>query len=203
MKKEDYLKKNDIVKVAQNHPQHPNRKGRFLSMYARSPAGTKEIYDYVRLGDMNTGEWFTVRFENAVKLEDGKPIPFVEDVKEDKKKNKKKTRKRKKEYPDRIIEWGQWIRYDLKNDTTVIRPHNTVDERYSNTDFEAKLAKEKTLKKRWAKHIGWAVKPKYGDINSLVFVGSVEQAEDYPFPFQPKFIPDEDSSDEIYFEPAF
>lgn len=204
MKREDYLKKNDLVKVAQNHPKHPNRKGHYLSMFAMSPAGTTDTYDYVRLGDEKTGEWFGVRFEHVIKLENGKPVPFVEDVKKDKKKDKTKvTRKRKKEYPDRVIEYGQWIRYDLKDGIIVVRPHVSVDERCSNTDFEAKLAKEKTLKKRWPKHVGWAVRPKFGDVNTLIFVGSVEQAEDYPMPFQPQFAVDEESEEEVLFESYF
>ena len=204
MKRKDYLKTRDLVQVAQNHPKHPNRKGSFLSMYAMSPAGTREIFDYVRLKDLETGEWFAVRFEHIIKLENGKPVPFVEDVKKGKKKDKTKvTKKRKKEYSDRVIDWGQWIRYDLKDGTTIIRPHVSVDERCSNTSFEAKLAKEKILKKRWAKHIGWAVRPKFGDVNTLIFVSSLEQAEDYPMPFQPQFSSDEDADDDIVFEAWF
>jgi len=167
-----------------------------------SPAGTTETYDYVRLGDHKTGEWFAVRFEHVVKLEDGKPVPFVEETKA-KKKKKTVAKRRKKEYPDRVIEWGMWLRYDLKDGTTVIRPHASVDERYANTDFEARLAKKKTLKKRWPKHTGWAVRPKFGDVNTLIFVSSVEQAENYPMPFQPQFAVDEESEEEVIFESYF
>ena len=203
MKRQDYLRKNDTVQVAQNHPQHPNRKGHFLSMYAMSPAGTREIFDYVRLKDLETGEWFAVRFEHIIKLEDGQPIPFVEKIKAKKKTKKKATKRRKKDYPDRAIEYGQWIRYDLKDGSTIVRPHASVDERYSNTDYEAKLSKEKTLKKRWSKHTGWAVRPKFGDVNTLIFVSSVEQAENYPMPFQPQFAVDEESEEEVIFESYF
>jgi len=202
MKRQDYLRKNDTVRVAQNHPKYPNRKGYFLSMFAKSPAGTTEIYDYVRLGDCETGEWFAVQFEHIVKLENNKPVPFVEEI-IDKKKTKKKEKRRKKDYPDRVIEWGMWLRYDLKDGTTIIRPHASVDERYANTDFEAKLAKEKTLKKRWLKHTGYAVRPKFGDANSLIFVSSLEQAENYPLPFQPKFAVDEESEEDVIFESYF
>jgi hypothetical protein len=172
-------------------------------MFAMSPAGTTETYDYVRLGDYETGEWFAVRFEHVVKLENDKPIPFVEEIKAKKKTKKKATKRRKKDYPDRVIEYGQWIRYDLKDGTTIVRPHASVDERYANTDYEAKLSKEKTLKKRWSKHTGWAVRPKFGDVNTLIFVSSVEQAENYPMPFQPQFAVDEESEEEVIFESYF
>tara|TARA_R110002110_G_scaffold407712_1_gene628802 strand:- start:461 stop:976 length:516 start_codon:yes stop_codon:yes gene_type:complete len=171
-------------------------------MFAKSPAGTTETYDYVRLGDCETGEWFAVQFEHIVKLEDGQPIPFVEEMRT-KKTKKTAPKRRKKDYPDRVIEWGQWLRYDLKDGTTVVRPHSSVDERYANTDFEAKLATEKTLKKRWLKHSGWAVRPKFGDVNTLIFVSSVKQAEDYPMPFQPQFAVDEDSEEDVIFESYF
>ena len=203
MKRQDYLRKEDTVQVAQNHPQHPNRKGYFLSMFAMSPAGTREIFDYVRLGDCETGEWFAVQFEHVIKLEDGQPVPFVEDIKVKKKTKKKAPKRRKKDYPDRVIEYGQWIRYDLKDGTTVVRPHGSVDERHKNTDYEAQLSKKKTLKKRWIKHVGWAVRPKFGDVNTLIFVSSVEQAENYPMPFQPQFASDEEADDDIAFEAWF
>ena len=203
MKRQDYLRKEDTVQVAQNHPQHPNRKGYFLSMFAMSPAGTREIFDYVRLGDCETGEWFAVQFEHVIKLEDGQPVPFVEEIKVKKKTKKKAPKRRKKDYPDRVIEYGQWIRYDLKDGTTVVRPHGSVDERHKNTDYEAQLSKEKTLKKRWIKHVGWAVRPKFGDVNTLIFVSSVEQAENYPMPFQPQFASDEEADDDIAFEAWF
>ena len=203
MKRQDYLRKHNTVQVAQNHPQHPNRKGYFLSMFAMSPAGTREIFDYVRLGDCETGEWFAVQFEHVIKLEDGQPVPFVEDIKVKKKTKKKAPKRRKKDYPDRVIEYGQWIRYDLKDGTTVVRPHGSVDERHKNTDYEAQLSKEKTLKKRWIKHVGWAVRPKFGDVNTLIFVSSVEQAENYPMPFQPQFASDEEADDDIAFEAWF
>ena len=172
-------------------------------MFAMSPAGTREIFDYVRLGDCETGEWFAVQFEHVIKLEDGQPVPFVEDIKVKKKTKKKAPKRRKKDYPDRVIEYGQWIRYDLKDGTTVVRPHGSVDERHKNTDYEAQLSKEKTLKKRWIKHVGWAVRPKFGDVNTLIFVSSVEQAENYPMPFQPQFASDEEADDDIAFEAWF
>ena len=203
MKREDYLKANDLVKVAQNHPRHPNRKGFYLSTFWKSPAGTTETYDYLRLGDEKTGEWFEVRFEHVIKLVDGKPVPFVEEPKKEKKKSKAKKQKKKKEYPDREIEWGQWIRYDLNDDTTVIRPHASTTDRYANTRFETEMKSKKMIKKRWAKHIGWAVRPKFGDVNTLIFVNSLEQAENYPMPLQPQFAVDEEPEEEVVFESYF
>tara|TARA_A100001515_G_scaffold88455_2_gene70315 strand:+ start:3455 stop:4066 length:612 start_codon:yes stop_codon:yes gene_type:complete len=203
MKKEDYLKLNDLVRVAQNHPKHPNRKGYYLSTFWKSPSGTTNIYDYVRLGDFETGEWFTVRFDNVVKIVNGKAVPFVGETKKKKKKQTRKAKKVKDDYPDRVIEWGQWLRYDLKDGSTIVRRHNTVQERYDNTHFETELSREKKIKKRWMKHIGWAVRPKHDDENGFVFVNSLESAEDYPFPFTPDFNVKEESGAEVVFEPAF
>ncbi len=203
MKRKDYLKKYDLIQVAQNHPEHPNKKGIYLSTFWRSPLGTSETFDYVRVEDKETGRQFAVRFDHVVKIVDGKPVPFVEEVKDDKAKKAKKNKMRKKEYPDREIEWGQWIRYDLNDDTTVIRPHASTTDRYANTRFETEMKNKKMIKKRWAKHIGWAVRPKFGDVNTLIFVKSLEEAEKYSLPFQPQFAVDEESEEDVIFESYF
>ena len=203
MKRSEYLRRFDKVKVAQNHSEHPNRTGWYHSMFARSPKGTKEIYDYVRFKADDNEEWVAVRFEYIIKMVDGKPVPFVEPVEDRKKKPKKKARKIKESYPDRVIDWGQWLRYDLNDGTTIVKPHSSVSERYANTDFEAQLNSEKKLKKRWPKHTGYVVRPKYGDEDSWIFVNSLDEAESCELPFQPMFEMDEGSEEEIAFEPYF
>ena len=203
MKKSEYLRKYDQVQVASNHEEHANRKGSVLSTYAHSPKGTSKVFDAVLIKCNDNGEWFAVNFEYAVKLENGKPVPYIEPIKEKKKKPKKKARKIKESYPDRVIDWGQWLRYDLKDGSTIVKPHSSVSERYANTDYEAQLNSEKKLKKRWPKHTGYVVRPKYGDENSWIFVNSLDEAENYPLPFQPIFEMDEGSEEEITFEPHF
>ena len=203
MKRSEYLRKHDTVQVASNHEEHPNRKGNVLSVYAKSPKGTSEVYDYVLMKDPTNGVWFSVRFEHVVKLENGKPVPYIEEIKEKKKKPKKKALRRKESYPDRVIDWGQWLRYDLVDGTTIVRPHVDITDRYANTDLEVQLAQQKKLEKRWPKHTGWVVRPKYGDENSWIFVGSLEEAENYSIPFEPMFEADEESDEEVAFEPYF
>jgi len=186
MKKSEYLRKYDQVQVASNHEEHANRKGSVISVYAHSPKGTSKVFDAVLIKCKDNGEWFAVDFEYAVKLENGKPVPYIEPIKESKKKPKKKAKRKKESYPDRVIDWGQWLRYDLEDGTTVVKQHSSVSERYANTDFEALLNSEKKLKKRWPKHTGYVVRPKYGDENSWIFVNSLDEAENYSFPFIPK-----------------
>jgi hypothetical protein len=140
-----------------------------------------------------------------VKLDShGKPVPHVapEEKKQKKKKKKRKTRRKKESYPDRVIDWGQWIRYDLHDGSMHVRPHVGITDRYANTDFEVELRYQKKLKKRWKKYTGWVVRSKYGDDDSWIFVKSLAEAEDYPFP-PLQFEADEGSDEEIAFEPQF
>ena len=65
------------------------------------------------------------------------------------------------------------------------------------------MKNKKMIKKRWTKHIGWAVRPKFGDVNTLIFVKSLEEAEKYSLPFQPQFAVDEESEEDVIFESYF
>ena len=205
MKNNDYLKRQDRVQIVSNHSEHPGRKGAVLSISDKSPQRTSEFFDYVAVRLSGSSEWIEVRLDHLVKLDShGKPIPYVdlEEKKQKKKKKKRKARRKKESYPDREVDWGQWIRYDLHDGSTLVRPHVGITDRYANTDLEVELRYQKKLKKRWKKYTGWVVRPKYGDKDSWIFVKSLDEAESYPFP-PLQFEAEEGSDEEIAFEPQF
>tara|TARA_Y100001973_G_C5177978_1_gene323222 strand:+ start:385 stop:1050 length:666 start_codon:yes stop_codon:yes gene_type:complete len=180
--KRKYLKKGDTVQVVSNHLKYPNIKATVMSVYARSPRGTSDVFEYVWLRE-NKDSWpFTVLFEQVVKIENGKPVPYIEEVEARRQKEEKpmKKNRRRKEYHDREIEWGQYLRFDLRDKSVIIRSHASVSDRYANTDLNMKLRREKKLRRAWPKHTGWVVRPKGGTDNDWIFVGSLEEAEEFP-----------------------
>jgi hypothetical protein len=203
----EYLKKDDRCQVATNHRAHGSKKGRVWGVNEHCPPGTSEIMTKVIIRDDENGELFDADFDSVLKIDtNGKPVPYVKMKEQKKIKNivfgSKTKKKSKSSYKDRIIEWGEWLRLDLEDGSTLIRSHSSSNEMWANSGLVAKLTKEANLKEMHPKHRGWVVRPLNSTQDDFIFVGSLEEAEGLILPFRTGHTLDEESVDGTYHENA-
>ena len=188
--KNQYLKRHDKCQVTVNHGIHGGRKGKIHGIVNHCPEGTREIMTKVVVRCENSDDLFDVDYNHVVKLdENNNPIPYVEEKEPETIKNTifggKGKKKAKDSYEDRIIDWGEWLRLDLHDGSTLVRQHASSSDRWNNSGLVARLTRDGMLKKMHPKHRGWVVRPLESDENDWIFVGSLEDAEGYELPFSP------------------
>jgi nitrite reductase/ring-hydroxylating ferredoxin subunit len=196
--KNQYLQRNDKCQVALNHGIHGGRKGKVFGINEHCPVGTSEISTKVIIRCADSKELFDVDSEHVVKLDkNNNPVTHVEVKEPEKMKNLvfggKSKQQSKDSYPDRIIDWGEWLRLDLNDGTTLIRAHACSSDRWANSGLVARLTRDGKLKEMHPKHRGWVVRPLESDENDWIFVGSLEAAEGHELPFRPELEHNEES----------
>ena len=182
-----YLNRKDRCQVTENNVEHGGRKGSVHGIVNHSPEGTGEILTKVVILCKETGELFDVDKSCVVKLDlQGEPVPYVES-KIIKKSSPTifggKREKAKKSYPDRIIDWGEFLRFDLHDGSTLVRPHASSTDRWDNSQLVADLNRDGNLKEMHPKHKGWVVRPLDSDEDDWLFVSSLKEAEEIFLPF--------------------
>jgi len=187
--KSQYLQKNNKCQVTTNHGIHGGRRGKVSSIHEHSPKGTREFMTKVVIRCEGSKELFDVDYEHVVKLDkNNNPVSYVEVKEPEKIKNivfgGKSKQQSKDSYPDRIVDWGEWLRLDLKDGSTLVRRHSSSSERWENSALVARLTRDGELQEMHPKHRGWVVRPLESDENDWIFVGSLEEAECHELPFR-------------------
>ena len=203
--KNQYLQRNDKCQVATNHGIYGGRRGVVFGINESCPVGTGEIMTKVIIRCDTTKELFDVDHGHVVKLDkNNDPVQHVEEKEPEKMKNfvfgGKSKQQSKESYPDRIIDWGEWLRLDLRDGTTLIRAHACSSDRWANSALVARLTRDGKLLEMYPKHRGWVVRPLESDENDWTFVGSLEEAEGHELPFRVELEHNEENAADAYNE---